>query len=140
MSAPAYGPDELLCHCGDDVDGHALGDRECLVAVKSGARLGMPRIPSHLTDAGEFTAAGLGARGTCPECSKPGVRVQRAEIRGVVHVGRKGPLLGVEPRIAPHKAEGTPCPGAGRVPAETRFTPSREIASWIAVHGTEALA
>jgi hypothetical protein len=68
------------------------------------------------------------------------VTVRRHEVRGIAGAARRGPVLEVSPRLAAHKAEGATCPGSGEIPAETRYTPGRELASWVAVNGAERVA
>lgn len=154
----------ILCHCGGDADGHVPGADECSeVPIKAGHYC-RPWPESAVSEYGRPATAHLvAARGTCPVCGKR-VKVVRIETHGTWgqacprlpgeskaaderrrvakfgKAGTRGPLLQVQPGIGPHKHSGRDCPGAGQVPAETRYTPGRELASWIHVHGDESVA
>lgn len=69
------------------------------------------------------------ARGTCRECGQVR-RVMLHKVRGLTARGKPRSVLSLTPVIGPHAVKGTACPGAGQVPAETRYTPGRELASW----------
>lgn len=91
---------------------------------------------------GSFRRGEVKARGTCTECSKPRSvkRVETIGRRPDARPDQQGPLLNLAPLVAPHTVKGAACSGAGWPPAETRYTPGRELASWIEVHGKEAVA
>lgn len=134
---------DLLCHHGDDEAGHPL-DPACPVQVKAATRVGWPVVPAYGADYGatlRFTATG-----TCPACGRPGVRVARVVRKGAAFDLTPDAVhrvpLGVELALAAHKrpGRGAPaCDGAGRPPAETRFTPSPLIGEWLAEHGPESV-
>lgn len=129
--------DGPLCHCPADEAGHTPGEGDCTVKVKRGNYAPDQHLGSTVDANGYPRPAALGARGTCPECGRPGVTVRLHRIKaGKVE-------LGLEPALAAHQVHrrrGVACPGAGRPPAEIRFVPGRNVVEWIAVHGREGVA
>lgn len=118
---------DVLCHCGGDDRGHPLADERCTETVKAGTYAPAPH-PSVVGELGGMRAQVT--HGTCPECKRR-TRVVRIETR--VHTpgmntSRPGALAQIAPGMAPHRHAGTDCPGAGRVPAETKYKPGRVLA------------
>jgi len=134
---------EILCHCGGDEGGHELA--ECGTKLTT-RRVGVwPEIP-RLGEYEHVNLAKLDARGTCPVCHRPGLRVRRVEVyrdfEGERRAGRylppvtnpakpRGTPLEIRPGMAPHEIKGVECAGSGQVPAETRYTPGRELAGYL---------
>lgn len=138
--------DAILCHCGNDQAGHVPGADGCAEAPVRAGRNGddwCSRDHSY-----HCPTCHPAPHGGCPVCRKR-IKVVRIETRGAPPAHRwardprapkRGPLLQVQPGIGPHRHAGQDCPGAGQVPAETRYTPGRELASWISVNGDESVA
>ena len=130
----------LLCHCDDDKAGHPLGDGlACPKLTRTS--VGFPEIHT-IGEYNHVNLARVDARGTCPVCHKPGVRVKRVQVFSSYHLGRRqepeinprvqrGNALEIRPGMAPHKIKGVECAGTGQVPAETRYTPGRELAGYL---------
>lgn len=159
--------DQLLCHCGVGISyGHEPGVDGCDVVVRTG-RYGHDWCTrDHMYSCASCHG---GATGTCPMCSRKRVKVARVETHGLpgsalarrkgetdlefivrrnkvkaeLKKNPRGPLLRVSLALAAHRTPGrggTPCPGAGQVPAETRFTPGRDLlADWIATYGPDSV-
>lgn len=91
-----------------------------------------------------ITYASQAATGTCPDCSRPGVKVTAREVLGYggKGMGTRGVRLGLSIELAAHKTPGRAakgggqvCAGEGKLPVGLRFTPSRFIAEWAQRHG-----
>ena len=137
------GFDEILCHCRINPDGHAPGSvLDCEAPKITRGTYARPAVGSAYDSEVKVLRHGaLDARGTCSKCGKAGVRVKRVETRAVFPNGRQSvDLLNVAPLLVEHKHKGAVCPGSGEVPAETRHTPGRELASWVEAHGPESVA
>lgn len=103
---------DVRCHCEVDEDGHPLGTPGCASVVKVGNRASLGICNKAHADwygrsSGPCTCHGP-ARGTCPECDGHVRVVGRPERR---------------PAMARHHVAGRECPGTGRVPVETTYTP-----------------
>ena len=138
------GFDEILCHCRINPDGHAPGSvLDCEAPKITRGTYARPAVGSGYDSEVKVLRHGaLGARGTCSKCGKSGVQVKRVETIGRTP-GTKagtGPVLNVAPLLVEHKHKGAVCPGSGEAPAETRYTPGRDLASWVEVHGPESVA
>lgn len=141
MSA-VYGPDELLCHHGDDAAGHALDPDTCplLVKISGPSAYARPQVGG-----GKHTAA----TGTCTVCGRGGVKVTAHTVhaRGPgevvpVRLSGKGVRLGIRPQLVAHKRPergGGPCPAVAAVPAELAYR-STAVEAWVRDYGTEHVA
>lgn len=120
----------LLCHHGDDEQGHQLAP-ECplqLAAVRTS--VGWPDIPHTIGEANTYYPNRAGTLvGTCPECSVT-VALKARKVRTAdngTHDLRPGIRLGIAVELAPHRRRlpGAralqPCPGAGQPPTGTRY-------------------
>lgn len=118
----------LLCHCEIDDSGHSLGTPGCSSEIKQGryndgwCELDHGSEPLHTKCHGS-------ARGTCPECGKK-IKVVRIEMRD--HANGRLLYGAATPGMAPHKLAGKECPGTGRVPTETTFTPGYALREYLA--------
>lgn len=120
----------LLCHCADDRDGHAPA-AACAAPVKTGKYRRDPLPGSCGVTSYGLTgppAGTTGATGTCPTCTRTGIKVRRAEVvtsnRRDLHNFPVNIVIAIRPALAPHRTpgrSGTPCEGAGLVPTETRW-------------------
>jgi hypothetical protein len=122
----------LLCHCDQTEflpqDGHPLGTPGCSSQIKQVTRTNALCQRDHYGIA-SCPNCHSPARGTCPECGK-NARVVRIEMRDQA-TGRV--LYGAAtPGMAPHRVGGQECPGTGRVPAETTFTPGHARREYLA--------
>jgi hypothetical protein len=93
-----------------------------------------------------YDLTALDARGTCPDCGRSGVPVKRSEVRTTdrpdLHDLRAGAVVAIRPALARHKTPGRggkPCPGAGKVPAETGYR-SAHLAEMVRDFGAESVA
>lgn len=137
----------ILCHCGHG-SGHTPGEPGCdAPTIRPGRHL-RPEITRASDGPYGINWTQAKASGTCPVCRKPGVRVQRLQVFASHVRGRRqepeinpakprGSVLEVRPGMAPHKVGGVECKGTGQVPAETRYTPGRELASHLHVLAEE---
>ncbi|GJF02040.1 hypothetical protein PSD17_10040 [Pseudonocardia sp. D17] len=106
----------LLCHCDVDPDGHPLGTPGCGFTIKRGTYRRTSATPRV-----------TGAKGTCPECGRTGVKVTAPLVKGRTPASAEHTVpLGRTLQLGAHSRPKTnsPCPGAGQPPRETRFTPS----------------
>jgi hypothetical protein len=137
--------DGLLCHCWpEDATGH--DPAEC--GTKIPTRLpGWPEISRTSDGPYGINWARAKARGTCPVCGE-NAPVQRIQVFAQYEFGRRlppvenpkrprGSVLEIRPGMAPHKVGGVQCDGVGKVPTETRYTPGRELASYLQVLAEE---
>ncbi len=160
---PTYGPDELLCHCtggsnddteggtggGPDRVGHGVGAPGCGEVVRQGTYR-RAAVGGAGGAGGATTWLYRSARGTCPVCGRTGVTVTAPMIYGrdpsaPAHRrgAGKGVPLGKLLQLGPHPRPGraaSACPGAGRPPVETRFTPPSLITDWVWEHGPTSAA
>lgn len=143
---------ELLCHCRMNPDGHEPGSvLDCEAPTIRPGRWLRPEI-RRIGEYEHIDLAKVDARGTCPVCER-NVRVIRIgvyrDFEGERRTGRmlppvenpakpRGTALEVRPGMAPHKVAGAQCDGVGRVPTETRYTPGRELASFLAILAEES--
>lgn len=137
---------ELLCHCDGDHLGHELGlGLEC-PRIRPGRWL-RPEIRT-IGEYGDINFARVDARGTCPVCRR-NVRVVRIQVHAEYARGGRwlppvenpakprGSALEIRPGMAPHTVARAQCPGVGKVPTETHYTPGKELASYLAVLAEE---
>jgi hypothetical protein len=131
----------LFCHCRMNPDGHEPGSvLDCEAPPIRPGRWLRPEI-ARLGEYAAVNFAKLDARGTCPVCSK-NAPVKRIQVFAQMERGRwlppvenpqrpRGNPFEVRPGMAPHKVKGVQCAGTGQVPAETRYTPGRELAGYL---------
>lgn len=145
----------LLCHCRMNPDGHEPASvldceapeiKERSYSSRSRPGVTAADVGSHVSDGLYNQPYRMGqspARGTCPVCQKS-VQVRRIGLFAELDrpTGRwlppvqnprveRGYPLEIRPGMAPHKVKGAQCAGTGQVPAETRYTPGRELAGYL---------
>ena len=160
MTAVIGATDRALCHCDAGPGGHEPGVDECRSALRT-SRYHLDPLPGVGAHGKPADAVG-----TCPVCGRAGVKVVRVETRGLpgpalhrregetalefiyryeqLQKTPRGPLLEVAIAVVAHRTPGgggTPCDGAGQVPAETRCTPGRGrlLTDWIEAYGPDSV-
>lgn len=139
--------DGILCHCpaGADPGGHQLGSLpDCEAPTIKRGTYSRPEVGSIHAYGAHVRLEKLDARGTCPDCGKPRVRVKPHEVRTTdrpdLHDLMPGVVVAIRPALAAHKTlDGLPCSGAGKVPAETRYR-SVALEKMIRDFGEESVA